>query len=59
MLAVLTLILKILALPSFCTVLIVVGKLIAIGFICRHPELSDEKVKWMTKMMSREKKTSN
>lgn len=53
--SVLILILKILGGSGLCYLACLFVKCFAIVYICKHPELSDQKVKAITKMVSKGK----
>lgn len=40
-------------LPVICLFLCVLAKVLITWLICKHPKLSDEKVKYITKMFSK------
>jgi hypothetical protein len=59
MLEILTYVLKIIGIPSICYIFYQGAKLIALHAICKHPELSNDKVKYITKMFTKDKYKSN
>ena len=59
MLEVLTFIFKVLGASGICYILLMGLKLATVNIICKHPELSDNKVKYITKMISKDGHHSN
>ena len=58
MLAVITLLLKVLGCTGLCYFGYLILKLVVTILICKHPELSNEKVKYITRMISKDKHQS-
>ena len=58
MLAVLTLFLKVLGCTGLCYFGYLILKLVVTILICKHPELSNEKVKHITHMIAKDKHQS-
>lgn len=52
-------VLKIISMPSICYICYLGLKLFTLNKICKHPELSDNKVKYITNMIVRDKHKSN
>ena len=59
MLDVLLMIAKVLGCSGICYALYIGAKLVTVNFICKHPELTDDKVKYITRMMAKDKQHSN
>lgn len=59
LLEVLTQLLKVLGSAGICYFGWLILKLVVTILICRHPELSNEKVKYITNMISKDKHQSN
>lgn len=59
MLEVLSLIFKVLGCSGICYVLYLCAKLMTVSFVCNHPELTDDKVKYITRMIAKDKHQSN
>lgn len=52
-------ILKLISIPSFCYICYLGLKLFTLNMICKHPELSDNKVKYITNMVTKNKHKIN
>ena len=59
MLGVLTNLFTILGCSGLCYILFLALKLTVVILICRHPELSDDKVKYITNMIAKRRQQSN
>ncbi len=46
--------LKVLGCSGLCYVLYIISKLVTVNLVCKHPELTDAKVKYITSMMSKD-----
>ena len=59
MLGVLTNLFTILGCSGLCYILFLALKLTVVILICRHPELSDDKVQYITNMITKRRQQSN
>jgi hypothetical protein len=59
MLDIITLVIKVLGCSGICYILYLCAKLVTVSFVCKHPELTDDKVKYITRMIAKDKHHSN
>lgn len=55
LLDVLIIIAKVLGGSGLCYVLYMCTKLVTVNLVCKHPELTDDKVKYITRMIAKDK----